>query len=228
MDSSSHRLTVRLPPAVVPVVSLSAHAVIDGRLASADCPTRGFCWPCCPSLRAVTPFCGADSPGVLATIITRSPLRPVRRHSFSSPRISLLACRICCPSLRAVTAPFVRCCLALVVDGLTLGGRRLPAARCRLSGSHGSFVCVRYASRYPARRSASKRHAAMIRIWSSASNRLCAAWTLPRRGSSTTAGQLEADGQIAAARGSLFPDAQRFLSVLCRVGRLGFRWRCCC
>jgi outer membrane lipopolysaccharide assembly protein LptE/RlpB len=26
------------------VVSLSAHAVIDGRLASADCATRAFCW----------------------------------------------------------------------------------------------------------------------------------------------------------------------------------------
>ena len=34
----------RLPPAVVPVVSLSAHAVIDGRLALADCATRAFCW----------------------------------------------------------------------------------------------------------------------------------------------------------------------------------------
>jgi len=34
----------RLPPAVVPVVSLSAHAVLDGRLASADCATRAFCW----------------------------------------------------------------------------------------------------------------------------------------------------------------------------------------
>jgi len=27
-----------------PVVSLSAHAVIDGRLASADCATRAFFW----------------------------------------------------------------------------------------------------------------------------------------------------------------------------------------
>ncbi|HAY28985.1 MAG TPA: hypothetical protein DIT03_03195 [Candidatus Accumulibacter sp.] len=26
------------------MVSLSAHAVLDGRLASADCATRAFCW----------------------------------------------------------------------------------------------------------------------------------------------------------------------------------------
>lgn len=95
-------------------------------------------------------------------------------------------------------------------------------------GCHGSFVCVRYASRYPARWSASKRHAAMIFIWSSASNRLMRGLDTPQAGQLDDGWPARSGWPDSSSAGPSLPGRSGFLSVLCRVGRLGFRWRCCC
>lgn len=96
-----------------------------------------------PSLRAVTPFCGAKPPGVLLALITRSPPRPARRDPVCSRRKSLQPSIIWCRSLPAVAGlSFSSYASRCSRWSLLPGSQEVPASVPALSGIAGDTAGV--------------------------------------------------------------------------------------